>query len=62
MIQSVARAVEILETIAYAGGRSHLNDIAAATGLEVVISGGVGGGQHIGPNLRLRIPYVEYGV
>lgn len=35
MIQSVARAVQILEAIAHSGGGSHLNHIAEATGLKV---------------------------
>ena len=34
MVQSIARATDILDSIAHAGGAAHLNDIAAATGLK----------------------------
>jgi IclR family acetate operon transcriptional repressor len=34
MVQSIARATEILDSIAHAGGAAHLNDIAAASGLK----------------------------
>lgn len=34
MVQSVARAVDILDSIAHAGGSAHLTEIAAAAGLR----------------------------